>query len=112
MRARPRFPVEVGVAKGGESPLESCKGLHVNDNLYCGEPYEITLCDLPRRDKQAGFFWKRSAEGSTRRDAIVLEAFDAPEVREIDSFGDADPLTSKVAYVDAAVRPFLLSCAT
>lgn len=43
--------------------------------------------DLPRDAKQ--------------RDALVLEAFGTPDIRQIDGLGGADPLTSKVAYISA-----------
>lgn len=40
-----------------------------------------------------------------KRDAIVLEAFGTPDVRQIDGLGGADPLTSKVAYIGAPTVP-------
>jgi 2-methylaconitate cis-trans-isomerase PrpF len=40
-----------------------------------------------------------------RRDAVVLEAFGTPDVRQIDGLGGADPLTSKVAYIGAPTVP-------
>jgi 2-methylaconitate cis-trans-isomerase PrpF len=36
-----------------------------------------------------------------KRDAVVLEAFGTPDIRQIDGLGGADPLTSKVAYIGA-----------
>lgn len=36
-----------------------------------------------------------------RRDAVVLETFGTPDIRQIDGLGGADPLTSKVAYIGA-----------
>jgi 2-methylaconitate cis-trans-isomerase PrpF len=40
-----------------------------------------------------------------RRDAVVLEAFGTPDVRQIDGLGGADPLTSKVAYIGVPTVP-------
>jgi 2-methylaconitate cis-trans-isomerase PrpF len=40
-----------------------------------------------------------------KRDAVVLDAFGSPDVRQIDGLGGADPLTSKVAYIGAPTVP-------
>jgi 2-methylaconitate cis-trans-isomerase PrpF len=40
-----------------------------------------------------------------QRDAVVLQAFGTPDVRQIDGLGGADPLTSKVAYIGAPTVP-------
>jgi hypothetical protein len=40
-------------------------------------------------------------KNAKKRDAVVLEAFGTPDVRQIDGLGGADPLTSKVAYIGA-----------
>lgn len=40
-----------------------------------------------------------------KRDAVVLDAFGTPDVRQIDGLGGADPLTSKVAYIGAPTVP-------
>lgn len=39
------------------------------------------------------------------RDAILLRVMGSPDARQIDGIGGADPLTSKVAIIDAASRP-------
>ena len=39
------------------------------------------------------------------RDAIILEVFGSPDVRQIDGLAGADPLTSKLAIIGPASRP-------
>lgn len=38
-------------------------------------------------------------KNAKKRDAVALEALGTPDVRQIDGLGGADPLTSKVAYI-------------
>ena len=44
-------------------------------------------------------------KNAKKRDAVVLEAFGTPDVRQIDGLGGADPLTSKVADIGAPTVP-------
>jgi len=40
-----------------------------------------------------------------RRDAVILEVFGSPDVRQIDGLAGADPLTSKLAIIGPSTRP-------
>jgi 2-methylaconitate cis-trans-isomerase PrpF len=49
--------------------------------------------------KPVFFLEEQLPRDPAKRDAVILEAFGTPDVRQIDGLGGADPLTSKVAYI-------------
>jgi methylitaconate Delta-isomerase len=51
------------------------------------------------------FLEEQLPRDTEERDAVILEAFGTPDVRQIDGLGGADPLTSKVAYIGAPTVP-------
>ena len=81
------------MAQGGESPLESLlkhrtKGLHVaQKSLPVGNPTKL-LRDYRGGTSRLFFLEGDLPKGQTRRDTISLEAFDVPDVRQIDGFGE------------------------
>lgn len=68
--------------------------------------YRLPCC-IMRGGTSKGIFLKQNhlPADSARRDAIILEVFGSPDVRQIDGLGGADPLTSKLAIIGPSTRP-------
>jgi 4-oxalomesaconate tautomerase len=64
-------------------------------------------CSVLRGGTSKGLYFRAEDLPSDRatRDAVLLAAMGAPDVREIDGMGGGHPLTSKVAVVRASDRP-------
>jgi 4-oxalomesaconate tautomerase len=55
--------------------------------------------------KGAYFLAQDLPHETAERDALLLGIMGSPDARQIDGIGGADPLTSKVAVIDASTRP-------
>lgn len=64
-------------------------------------------CCIMRGGTSKGIFLKKNHLPSdpAQRDAVILEIFGSPDVRQIDGLGGSDPLTSKLAIIGPATRP-------
>ena len=64
-------------------------------------------CTLMRGGTSKGpFFLASDLPGDAElRDRVLLAAMGSPDIRQIDGFGAADPLTSKVAIISLSSRP-------
>ena len=71
------------------------------------EIQELIRCTIMRGGTSKGIFFHRNdlPKVEALRDKVILRIFGAPDVREIDGLGGADPLTSKVAIIGPATRP-------
>ncbi|MBG0775950.1 MAG: 3-methylitaconate isomerase [Desulfovibrionaceae bacterium] len=71
------------------------------------EIQELIPCAIVRGGSSKGIFFKRSDLPSdpALRDKVILRVFGAPDPREIDGLGGADPLTSKVVVIGPSTRP-------
>ena len=70
------------------------------------ENQEFVRCTIMRGGTSKAIFFNRS-DLPTRpelRDKVIMRVFGAPDPREIDGLGGADPLTSKVAVIGPATR--------
>ena len=70
------------------------------------ETQELIKCCIMRGGtSKAVFFLKNDLPAKEElRDRIIRRIFGAPDVREIDGLGGADPLTSKVAIIGSSTR--------
>ena len=69
--------------------------------------FERMPCCIMRGGTSRGLFLKSNhlPADPARRDAVILDIFGSPDVRQIDGLGGADPLTSKLAVVGPPTRP-------
>ena len=57
-------------------------------------------CCIMRGGTSRGIFLKSNhLLDPARRNAVILDVFGSPDIRQIDGLGGADPLTSKLAIV-------------
>ena len=70
------------------------------------EIQELIRCTIMRGGTSKGIFFHRSdlPKDETLRDKVIRRVFGAPDLREIDGLGGADPLTSKVAIIGPSTR--------
>jgi len=70
------------------------------------EIQELIRCTIMRGGTSKGIFFHRNDLPKDRdlRDKIIRRVFGAPDFREIDGLGGADPLTSKVAVIGPSTR--------
>ena len=70
------------------------------------EIQELIRCTIMRGGTSKGIFFHRNDLPKDRelRDKIIRRVFGAPDFREIDGLGGADPLTSKVAIIGPSTR--------
>ncbi|MES9994726.1 PrpF domain-containing protein [Desulfovibrio aminophilus] len=73
--------------------------------MSCG--FHRLPCCIMRGGTSKGIFLKKNhlPVDPARRDAVILEVFGSPDVRQIDGLGGADPLTSKLAIIGPSTRP-------
>ena len=64
-------------------------------------------CCIMRGGTSRGIFLKSNhlPLDPARRNAVILDVFGSPDIRQIDGLGGADPLTSKLAIVGPPTRP-------
>jgi len=64
-------------------------------------------CCIMRGGTSKGIFLKKNhlPADPAKRDAVILEVFGSPDVRQIDGLGGADPLTSKLAIIGPSTHP-------
>ena len=70
------------------------------------EIQELVRCTIMRGGTSKGIFFHRNdlPKDLELRDKIIRRVFGAPDFREIDGLGGADPLTSKVAVIGTSTR--------
>lgn len=70
------------------------------------EIQDLIRCTIMRGGTSKGIFFHRNdlPKDETLRDKIIRRVFGAPDLREIDGLGGADPLTSKVAIIGPSTR--------
>ena len=70
------------------------------------EIQELVRCTIMRGGTSKGIFFHRNdlPKDPVLRDKIIRRVFGAPDFREIDGLGGADPLTSKVAVIGPSTR--------
>jgi len=70
------------------------------------EIQELIRCTIMRGGTSKGIFFHRNdlPKEQDVRDRIIRRVFGAPDFREIDGLGGADPLTSKVAVIGPSTR--------
>ena len=70
------------------------------------EIQELVRCTIMRGGTSKGIFFHRNdlPKNPELRDKIIRRVFGAPDFREIDGLGGADPLTSKVAVIGTSTR--------
>ena len=70
------------------------------------EIQELVRCTIMRGGTSKGIFFHRNdlPKDPDLRDKIIRRVFGAPDFREIDGLGGADPLTSKVAVIGPSTR--------
>jgi methylitaconate Delta-isomerase len=70
------------------------------------EIQELVRCTIMRGGTSKGIFFHRNdlPKNLELRDKIIRRVFGAPDFREIDGLGGADPLTSKVAVIGTSTR--------
>jgi 2-methylaconitate cis-trans-isomerase PrpF len=71
------------------------------------EIQELIRCTIMRGGTSKGIFFHRNdlPKDEALRDRVILRIFGAPDRREIDGLGGADPLTSKVCIIGPSTRP-------
>lgn len=71
------------------------------------EIQELIRCTIMRGGTSKGIFFHRNdlPKDEALRDKVILRIFGAPDRREIDGLGGADPLTSKVCIIGPSTRP-------
>jgi methylitaconate Delta-isomerase len=71
------------------------------------EIQEMIRCTIMRGGTSKGIFFHRNdlPKDKALRDKVILRVFGAPDLREIDGLGGADPLTSKVCIIGPSTRP-------
>lgn len=71
--------------------------------------YDFTRipCTIMRGGTSKGIFLKKNylPTDPAARDAVILDIFGSPDVRQIDGLGGSDPLTSKLAVIGPPTRP-------
>ena len=70
------------------------------------EIQDLIRCTIMRGGTSKGIFFHRNdlPKDETLRDKVIRRVFGAPDLREIDGLGGADPLTSKVAIIGPSTR--------
>jgi 2-methylaconitate cis-trans-isomerase PrpF len=70
------------------------------------EIQELIRCTIMRGGTSKGIFFHRNdlPRDEALRDKVIRRVFGAPDLREIDGLGGADPLTSKVAIIGPSTR--------
>ena len=70
------------------------------------EIQDFIRCAIMRGGTSKGIFFHRNdlPKDEALRDKVVLRVFGAPDLREIDGLGGADPLTSKVCIIGPSTR--------
>jgi 2-methylaconitate cis-trans-isomerase PrpF len=70
------------------------------------EVQELIRCTMMRGGTSKGIFFHRNdlPKDEMLRDKVIRRVFGAPDLREIDGLGGADPLTSKVAIIGPSTR--------
>lgn len=70
------------------------------------EIQELVRCAIMRGGSSKAVFFNRSdlPKDDVIRDKVIIRVFGAPDLREIDGLGGADPLTSKVAIIGPSTR--------
>ena len=71
------------------------------------EIQELVRCTIMRGGSSKAIFFNRAdlPKDAVLRDKVIMRVFGAPDLREIDGLGGADPLTSKVAVIGPSTRP-------
>jgi len=70
------------------------------------EIQDLIHCTIMRGGTSKGIFFHRNdlPKDEPLRDKVIRRVFGAPDLREIDGLGGADPLTSKVAIIGPSTR--------
>ncbi|MEK7373464.1 MAG: PrpF domain-containing protein, partial [Thermodesulfobacteriota bacterium] len=70
------------------------------------EIQDFIRCAIMRGGTSKGIFFHRNdlPKDEALRDRVILRVFGAPDLREIDGLGGADPLTSKVCVIGPSTR--------
>ncbi|MCX5818516.1 MAG: proline racemase family protein [Deltaproteobacteria bacterium] len=71
------------------------------------EIQELIRCTIMRGGTSKGIFFHSNdlPKDERLRDKVIMRAFGAPDLREIDGLGGAELLTSKVAVISPSTRP-------
>jgi 2-methylaconitate cis-trans-isomerase PrpF len=104
------IPDEINISPENEAvlllPIQSQRDSSGKEGGGPMEIQELVRCTIMRGGTSKGIFFHRSdlPKDQELRDKIIRRVFGAPDFREIDGLGGADPLTSKAVVIGPSTR--------